>query len=440
MRTYQVPALKLVITWLLLPLLLLYAGATWISRSARALEGSPITYQSGQTSTGTLLGLAALIVIVFLIPQFPFFQKTIAANRWLVVISILAAASTLWSDDPVRTGKAVLLFGGATGLGLFLIQRFTCRQQMQLIMAGGLCSAALSVINSAFISRLGLAPWDGIFYGKNQCGMEMLFFLLPAFHYPWKRKALALSYFLLLLFVISMSRCASAAILTFCYCFFAGFVGVLNRFSPRSRRLLSSFAIPAVLFLSALVAINIETISLLSGKTMALSGRPQIWAALARSAMKQPFLGYGYQAFWSSGEALRVISETTAAFGFTGAYAHNGYLDVWLQLGLTGLLVLFYGAAHSLKRGWLCLGQRPISRSSAWYLGIIGLSICYNFVEVTFLSQYLTWSLYVLASIGLAKEASAIRVLRNTKLSPIVGSQFPQPLSYALRGRASAGT
>jgi exopolysaccharide production protein ExoQ len=53
-------------------------------------------------------------------------------------------------------------------------------------------------------------------------------------------------------------------------------------------------------------------------------------------ALERPLLGYGYGAFWlgERGPSARVWAVTWDA-----VHAHNGYLDLWLQIGVIGALL-----------------------------------------------------------------------------------------------------
>ena len=64
-----------------------------------------------------------------------------------------------------------------------------------------------------------------------------------------------------------------------------------------------------------------------------------IWSFVPESIAKRPLLGYGFYAFWlgMKGESARLIVGTHWIFG----YAHNGILEIWLQLGLVGVVVFF---------------------------------------------------------------------------------------------------
>ena len=63
------------------------------------------------------------------------------------------------------------------------------------------------------------------------------------------------------------------------------------------------------------------------GREETLTGRADIWAYLINYAMQKPLLGYGFGGFWT--DAIRDA---------TSSHAHNGYLDIILNIGFAGLL------------------------------------------------------------------------------------------------------
>jgi hypothetical protein len=61
--------------------------------------------------------------------------------------------------------------------------------------------------------------------------------------------------------------------------------------------------------------------------------------------MNHPMLGAGYRSFWTPEGASYVYARIWAVIG----NGHNGYLDVWLELGFIGLglfLVMFFTAVR----------------------------------------------------------------------------------------------
>lgn len=95
------------------------------------------------------------------------------------------------------------------------------------------------------------------------------------------------------------------------------------------------------------------------GRNETLTGRTDIWAVLVPMAMRQPIFGYGYGGFWTS------VTESAAYYV---KEAHNGYLDVFLGLGIVGVLLT---SVLVLSYGWRA--QRDLVHDYDW----ASLFICY---------------------------------------------------------------
>jgi O-antigen ligase len=128
------------------------------------------------------------------------------------------------------------------------------------------------------------------------------------------------------------------------------------------------------------------------------------------SIAKHPLLGYGFYAFWEglTGESANVILAAHWMFG----YAHNGLLEIVLQLGLVGTGVFLLTFVNGCKDAWYCIkyGRTP---GVEWYCGLLVLAVLYNVDEETVLwPNDLLSILYVVACCGLAVEAARIRRAR----------------------------
>ena len=80
------------------------------------------------------------------------------------------------------------------------------------------------------------------------------------------------------------------------------------------------------------------------GRDLTFTGRTTIWTHAIDAGMQHSMLGAGYRAFWTPEGASYVYARIWAVIG----NGHNGYLDVWLELGFIGLglfLLMFFTAA-----------------------------------------------------------------------------------------------
>jgi exopolysaccharide production protein ExoQ len=149
----------------------------------------------------------------------------------------------------------------------------------------------------------------------------------------------------------------------------------------------------AVLYLLFYESI-ISGVASILGRDETLTGRTEIWRPLIDFASQNPVLGVGYGGFYAPGDR-----QLEQYFGreFILAQAHNGYLAVYVELGICGILLVgVFLLAYCGKVG------RELSRSFEW--GVLGICflpilILYNYTEVGFLYGNLVWSTIVFLSV-----------------------------------------
>jgi exopolysaccharide production protein ExoQ len=99
-----------------------------------------------------------------------------------------------------------------------------------------------------------------------------------------------------------------------------------------------------IVFLLVIIWLNIGDLSAILdslGKDVTLTGRTWLWEWADREIAARPALGAGYQAFWQEGNwRAEEIWFHDEKIDKTGYHFHNTYLQVAVDLGLAGLLVL----------------------------------------------------------------------------------------------------
>jgi O-antigen ligase len=153
---------------------------------------------------------------------------------------------------------------------------------------------------------------------------------------------------------------------------------------------------------------------LLLGRDGTMTGRTDIWRAVMQAIMKHPLVGYGFSAFWLSlrGESANII----LALRWAVPAAHNGFLDVWLQLGAAGLSLFLAGFVSALWSACKALYQPSFSRA-AWPLAILLLTLLYNLDESSLMQPNdLLWILYVATVVNLTSpiNQSLVRPMRGS--------------------------
>jgi exopolysaccharide production protein ExoQ len=139
------------------------------------------------------------------------------------------------------------------------------------------------------------------------------------------------------------------------------------------------------------------------GKDPTMTGRTEIYAAVVQSILKHPALGYGFGAFWFLNPESVTIGMK---IGWTSiGYAENGILEMGLQLGIVGLVLIFFPVFRAMRQGIRLLQTRSYNPRIGWFLAILFLELITN-IEAGWplAATTLSWTLTIIAVVGLANE------------------------------------
>ncbi len=166
------------------------------------------------------------------------------------------------------------------------------------------------------------------------------------------------------------------------------------------------FAVVTAVFLNMAFdpAIYLEMTSDPGGFT----GRTQIWTGLIKAYADQPLLGVGYGSLWDVGDdgPMKVYAKGFAAEVSQG---HNGYLDLLVQVGAIGtLIILFAAMVWPIQR--ILRGGDPGVRvlSAALLLFCLG----HNFTESSLMDRDQLGQVFLIIAIALLWQTSAAAPLR----------------------------
>jgi exopolysaccharide production protein ExoQ len=124
--------------------------------------------------------------------------------------------------------------------------------------------------------------------------------------------------------------------------------------SSRSHRGRSiRYAIIVVVVVVAAIAAVIERNVVLHalGKSSDFTGRSEIWAKVIALSEQHPAAGWGWISYWAPWVAP--FNHLIVKGGVQVLHAHDAWLDVWLQLGIIGLVVFGAFVLSTLVRSWL---------------------------------------------------------------------------------------
>ena len=166
-----------------------------------------------------------------------------------------------------------------------------------------------------------------------------------------------------------------------------------------------------ICLLAALVAVPFATLfmgiggSALEGmgRDATLTGRTEIWKDVL-SMSGNPIIGTGFESFWIGQRADRMWRM----FYFHPTQAHNGYLEVYLELGWIGIALLAGIIVTGCRNAVATLRRDP--ETGRIRLAYIVVALAYNMTEAGFRMMTLTWFFFLLSAVvvpvAVAKAAS----------------------------------
>ncbi|MEM7064911.1 MAG: O-antigen ligase [Cyanobacteria bacterium P01_B01_bin.77] len=265
-------------------------------------------------------------------------------SPWVLLLFLFPPISLLWSVDPGITFQRSIAIVGSGLLGVYLASRFTLKQQLYLLALTCGIIVVLSGAYALLLPKYGImggvhtGAWRGIYTHKNTLGKVMVlcattFLLLLGSDKRLRVLAVLGLAASIILLVLSASKTAMINCLVMVLVI--GIIHVLRLYYKVM--VVALVGIVTVIGFGLLwTAVNAEDILLSLGKDVTLTGRTDIWQFALSKIQERPLLGYGYQAFWQGWG-----SEAQDAWlreGWRVPHAHNGFLDLALELGLIGLV------------------------------------------------------------------------------------------------------
>jgi exopolysaccharide production protein ExoQ len=353
-----------------------------------------------------------LFGIVILIRRRVNVGEWIKSNKFLVCLLGYCAISTIWSDIPLLSFKRWIRHLGPI---LFVLVVLTDRRGFQavvtLVKYAAYILLPISIvlfkwyptIGRHYHTHSGELMITGVTMHKNSLGMLCLIsglFLLFDIHREWSagnRRTFGVKGNLCLLAVAVwlLWKCNSAtatlAFLGGVTVYFAlGWERVRVAASPKAFMviLLASLAITIALAASSNLFVSLVD---LTGHSDTFWGRTELWK-VAIGMMHNPVFGCGYDGFWL-GERLDQMWDI---YWWKPTEAHNGFVEVYLDLGFVGLLILINLIVQSYSRFYQLLSAED--EFARIKLALLVAILLYNIAEAAFLGLSPVWFMLLLVS------------------------------------------
>jgi O-antigen ligase len=275
--------------------------------------------------------------------------------------ALFLLASTLWSIDPdtsLRRGVLYLCFVIGT-IGLAGVMD---GDEFMLVLAvacavPAVASLILLVVHPVSVEMLDGGGFRGVFSHKNVLGQVMASGVLASLHGVrgggrWRGANAAM----LAVFLVAglASRSATSLLVMASFCAISAIVMLVRQ--GGAARALGYFMAAGMGLAGLVVAIAPDFAFELIGKDPTLTGRTELWSFVDFYIAQRPVLGWGLTAFWSA--ANPISSQISASLGWVVPEAHNGLLEMLLEVGVVGTACFAVLLVRNVVLAWRCLGTK----------------------------------------------------------------------------------
>lgn len=381
----------------------LYLGSP-VSGGGDATEGSPLD----RTVYFLLMGASLVVLLKRGISWTHLLRQNIA----LVIFFLYCGMSIVWSDFPFVTFKRWFKgFGDPLVILIILTDRNPLRAAEVVFRVCTNTLVPLSILFIKYYPHLGrtysewtgAATYTGVTTNKNMlgfmlmvCGLSLVWRLYSRWGVQDGGKLdnrvipLVLLCMVGWLFSMADSKTSLMGFILGVVIFF-----ILGRKGLR-RNLGSYLVVGVVLFVVLQGAFNITELLITSaGRDATLTGRTELWEVVLQM-QHHPILGFGFDTFWL-GDRLKTLQDR---WYFRPTQAHNGYIELYLNLGVVGLLV-FSGVVFSCytKAREILLSSQERTEQINW--GRLGMAflfvyLMYNYTEAAFKTPHFLFAVFLL--------------------------------------------
>jgi exopolysaccharide production protein ExoQ len=381
------------------------------------LEGSPL-------DRNVFLSLSVIGLIV-LIARAHQVSTLLRANRAILLFFLYCGVSVLWSDySDVALRRWIKALGELVMVLIVLTDPHPVTAVKRLLARAGFLLLPLSILLIKYYGDLGRnyrpgdfgSMWNttniGVTTDKNALGMIAMIFGLAALWQlvqlrrssgaprRWKRITAQV---VLLVTALWIFRTANSMTSVSCFMLGATLL-ILTSFWGFFRRpaVLATIVIAALCLSLVAVFIAPNLLSVL-GRDPTLTGRTEIWN-LVLGMTGNPLLGTGFESFWL-GSRLQTM---WSIYWWHPNEAHNGYIEIFLDLGWMGVALLAVLLLTGLRNTLTAVHQQ--AEAGGLMLAYFVIVLIYNFTESAFRELDPIWFVLLLSVIAVQESSSVSEI------------------------------
>jgi exopolysaccharide production protein ExoQ len=364
--------------------------------------------------------------------------EVVRSNGWILAFLLYEGLSVLWSDFPL---VALKRWSKALGDPVMVLVLWTEASPLRAISATikrcAYVLIPLSILFCKYYENLGrqFDAWGAFFYTGVATDKNMLGYLLFAFglyfvaaligrpgrdgtksRWGLDDQGINIAFLLMIAWLFRVANCQTAEL-----ALLIGIPVILVSRIGFIRRHFGAFALAALI-----VGVAVEVSFSLSenlvegaGRNMTFTGRTGLWETLLQEPIN-PIVGVGYASFWLGERLARFWAMYPTS---PPIEAHDGYLEIYLNLGLIGLFLLAGVLWSGLRRVRTRIAPpaSPFETSNDRTIQSFGLAfmlayLMYNVTEATFQGLNPLFVIFMILAFNRSEIGESVR----NRLNPLV--------------------
>jgi O-antigen ligase len=350
-----------------------------------------------------LTGLLAVGLLV-LLARARRAETIVLRNGPVVLFFLYCLVSVLWSDYPdVAFKRWTKAFGDLVMVLVVLTESDPFAALRRLLARASFLLIPVSVLLVKYYPELGrgydIWTWTpyygGVAIGKNGLGYVCLIFGLASL---WRffgtfcdeendrRTGSRIAHGVVLVMTLWLFWKADSA--TSFACFFLGGAVMAAAAMPGLARkpVTAHFMMGGIAFMAFcfLFLTGSAGFAEALGRDATLTGRTELWERLG-TMIVEPLFGAGFESFWLG----QRIEKLWSVYWWQPRQAHNGYLEVFLNLGWVGIALL--GLVFAWGYGNISGALRRNPEAAKLGLALVVVTLVYNVTEAAFKPLHPVW-------------------------------------------------
>jgi len=308
----------------------------------------------------TITAFLLLATLSFAWSYYPGASAVGLALQFITTLAALFLAVTLTWPELLRTLAGALRWVLALSLAFELFVAVVIQNPVLPFFVD---YGTTKVPNAFYWSRgllLGGGPIEGIVANRNLLGfialLAVIVFAVQLRAHTVKRTS-GLIWLALAVGMLVLTRSATVTVSILAVVAALVFALWARTLHDQHRRPLYAVAAAGLVGVAAISALFSHQIFTLLGRSSDLTGRFDIWASVTQLASERPVFGWGWVSYWAPW--VEPFNDLAVRKGVTYLQAHNAWLDVWLQLGIVGVILFAALVFSTLWRAWFLAVDRP---------------------------------------------------------------------------------